>query len=926
LVAQRLNGRKGGLAAIALLLLGLVIWRGGLAEQPGSSAPLQGPNARLTQTASPSLAQPRAISRGRIAGRVTFEKRPLGGALVRVEPDPKVGGEGPRELKTDQAGAFDFGELVRSAYFVSASAPTLTRAMISLDLRAASTRSDKIELELTGCEARLSGRILDAAGGGIVHAQVRLLGSAGTFSGVDGAYDLCVPLGAIEVMVDADGYGPMRFTVLAAALTKRDFILVPAGSLVGRVVRGPSNLPVPGAQVTAHSATPGPDQTALVSSPTDSEGRFNLVVAPGRHLVNAVAPDGASTVMPAVATVLAGQTSQEIVLRLTPSAVRVAGVVRHRGVAVSGAQVMSISKAVATRAQGVTGSDGRFELNAVLPGETMFNVAGHKVVAPKSVSIQGPDAFVELEVERGASLRGTISRAGQPVSGARVTARAGVVPQITTSAPNGAYALDGLEPGHFEVFAQSELLGAFGREELDLADNEAGTLDLDLKHGGSIAGTVTSEGGPVAGAKVIFKHTRMDDDGLVVTDEKGVFKCTQLVGGGVYEAFVYSPGGAELAQDGARTAVELVDGSAHLDGVRISVAFGRAKIQGRVVDQAGDPVPDAQVRATSDDLERDSPLGDSAAVPTDQRGRFSIDVAANHSWTVSARGPDGSQGSRSGVSSGGTETEIRVRAGGLIVGQLLGFTVQPILYAVVSGDDERALLGQVDRGSFRIPVPAGLVMVTAMSASEGASQRVDVAPGTTTSLTLTASGSARVSGTVTEHGTNAPVPGMACHALMRSGGTIGLTNWSLEAAAQTDALGAFQLAECPAGDIAIVCVGNGNVISSGSASLSVSAEGQADVLLEVVRRSSSSAPGDIGIRWVPGDTGVEVGWVQPGSSGASANLGPGEVALAVDGLSVERLNAFGMTVLVQNHPPGSSLQLTTRSGGQRRTRTLVVRR
>jgi len=914
-------------SALVAVCGGLFAWRIVLAHERKPSAPAQEVVAASFQS-RPAIAPSiqKEMPKNKISGRVTFNKRPFAGAIVRVEPDPKVGGDGPHETVSDQVGHFDFGELTRSAYSISASAPTLTRAIRYLDLRVPDTRGDNVELEMTACEARLSGRVLDAAGSGIVHAHVRLRSSAGADSGPDGAYALCVPPGKIEVKVDADGYGPMRFTLVAAGHTKHDFILVPAGYLIGRVVRGTSDLPVAAAQVTAHSATPGPDQTALVASPTDDAGRFTIAVAPGRHMINAVAPDGSATVMPVIASVLAGQRTEEIVLRITPSAVRVLGIVRNRGVPVPGARVMSISKAVATRVQGVSGADGRFELNAVLPGDTLFNVANYKVVAPKNVMISTSDSFVEIEVERGASIRGTITHAGQPVPGARITARAGVIPHAATSASDGTYALDGLEAGHYELVAQSEPVGAVGRAQLDITDNEARTFDLDLKYGASISGTVLSETGPVTDAKVVFKHTGTDDDGMTVTDDKGAYKCTQLAGRGTYEAYVYSPGGAELAPRGDRASVVLEDESTHLEGLTLSVSFARSKIKGRVVTQSGDPVPDSQVRAASDNMEQGSLLSESTEVPTDQQGRFTIDVAANQSWTISARGPDGSQGSQSGIMSGSSDAEIRIKGGGVIEGQLVGFTTQPIVYAVMGRDEPHAMLGQVDDGSFKILVPAGRMMVTAMSSSEGDAQMVDVQPDQTSHLTLTAQGSSRVTGTVVEHGSNTAVAGMACHALMRSAGNVGLTNWSLEAAAQTDANGAFELSQAPAGDISVVCVGNGNLISSGSANLSVAAGGQGSVVLEVVRRTGNSVPGSVGITWVPGDTGAEVGWLEPGNSAAAAAVRPGEVASAVDGLSVERVNAFGMMILVANHPPGSVLTLTTVAGGQPVTRKLAVHR
>src|SRR5690606_8938934 len=104
----------------------------------------------------------------RVAGRVTFNGTPVPGATVELANVATEGGLGaPLRRTTNATGEFDFGEQPAMALSVRASAPRHSSAMLGIDLRNPSVRSDKLELALGACDAAMFGTVRDASGGAI---------------------------------------------------------------------------------------------------------------------------------------------------------------------------------------------------------------------------------------------------------------------------------------------------------------------------------------------------------------------------------------------------------------------------------------------------------------------------------------------------------------------------------------------------------------------------------------------------------------------------------------------------------------------------------------------------------------------------------------------------------------------------------------
>jgi RNA polymerase sigma-70 factor (ECF subfamily) len=270
LVAQKTS--KLVVIAIVLLLLlvgaiGVHRYRSGDDRSPARAAAAGGGRTATGNGAMPTaqgaapdrpawLIQPDTKPR-RIAGRVTFAGTPVAGATVELASIATEAGLGaPLRRTTSATGEFDFGEQPAMEFSVRASAPRHASAILDVDLRNPSLRSDRLELALGACDAAMFGTVRDASGGAIAKARLARLalgshsnvtGGPAVFTDDNGAYELCVETRwppSVAVEVSAAGYGTIVYTATVPGRTKVDFALVPEATIVGRVVRDDTREPV----------------------------------------------------------------------------------------------------------------------------------------------------------------------------------------------------------------------------------------------------------------------------------------------------------------------------------------------------------------------------------------------------------------------------------------------------------------------------------------------------------------------------------------------------------------------------------------------------------------------------------------------------------------------------------------------------------
>lgn len=928
----------GVLSAVLLAVLGAWWWwpsaqassgdgEGASARQAATqrgSAPRQGGDPHASPTLVPKWMAQAEASERRVAGRVSAGGQPVANAVVRLESQTQ--NEGVIERRTSAAGTFDFGAQLPLRYTVAASAPGLTGRVLELDLRApsASPAPEALELVLTGCDAKVMGRVTDAASLPIEHAWLRVRGGVGVESNARGEYELCLPLGDHQLRVGGNGYGTVKINVLALGRVQRDVVLTPEAFISGRVVADASGAPIADAVVRGvpvQFMKEGPMSNGVLSGP---DGRFRLPVSPGSYKVGATFAN-ATTAADVQVSAVVGQPGSEVVLRLKEGTT-LRGRVISAGKPVAGAQVQLVWANGGQELDAFSQDDGRFVIPGVRKGDVTFLASPYEVVSPKRMKIVKDEETVELEVKPQGSVQGLITHDSKPVPFAQLEVVPGTTMAFTVSADaSGRYVARGLAAGKYQLIASSTAVGGFIDKEVVLAPQEHRQLDLELSNAATIEGkVVAADGTPVPNAMVVFSHAETGDEGRGVTDADGRFRCMQMTGGGDYLPRVFPSATSRTPYKPASgttfAPTRLADGASHAENVTLTVNYERLRISGRVIDKEGAPIADVHLRTQ---LAQPGELPDFASwlvSPTavsDDRGNFTFEGLTSGNWAVQARAADGAENTITDVQAGAKNVVITLKAPSGIEGTLVDFEEPPVVYAAVF-HQSRFVGGQVSGNTFRVTVPEGVYVLSVMNAAEGDVKRVEVKEGQWTKVTMTSHGRAVVTGTVIDHRTRAPLNDFVCHVVAAGDGLAGITNWDERSSPRTDEQGAFVADPAPAGSIQINCMGDWREFSSATGTATVARGGKVNVLLEAVRKTRrEQLAGDIGVIFM--DTvEADIAIVRPGTPAAKAGLAVGERVIAVDGEPVGAIDSQGVQALIGNHEPGSKVVLTVMRGNQRR--------
>ncbi len=858
----------------------------------------------------------------RIAGHVRFQGAPLPGATVRLA-DVTSESRGFRtglELATAVSGpdgAFDLGVQPASTYVISAEAPDKTSAALAIGTAnpKMTPSPDALVLELGSCGAKLYGSIVDASGGGVARARLSVAGLGGTEASATGEYALCVPMGDSRVRIVADGYGAIELPIHLVGAHRRDFELVPESVILG-VVTDESGKGVPYAHVLAiPQAVEQPHFLGDGSAVADATGHFRLEnLAPGRFLLAAAAEGrGSSAPTPAVA---APGTPAEVAIVVAQRA-KITGTVMMKGQPVAGARIAAMERTLVTRSS-YSQADGSFALDGVPLGTVRLDAGEYEIVSPASLAVDKTTLDkVIIEVNEGASLHGRVLRKGKPVADALVQSFSG---PSTRSDSTGRYELKGLPPGDIQLYAQS-----FGDEpafapaaKVQIAPHAATEHDFDLTGAATVSGVVVDESGnPVPNVYVRLIEPK-GDLGESMTDAKGAFKCTSMLGGADYRAAVFPSPGARTAfppAGASYASFHLADGNAEITGAKIAIKHERKTITGRVVDDANQPVADVHVEAIGRGFGTNPSMLPSVRAAGD--GTFSIGDLAPGSYLLHAHAADGSEVEMPDVVAGTTGVTLRLIRPGSIEGQLVGFDAPPRVHArQMTASLQIGNEAIVEGDHFTITgLTPGTYVVEALGAGRNAGQSVTVKPGAVTRVKLESQGQGRVRGTVTDFATGAPVPGMNCFAAQSMGGQAGdiVPGQNQPSAANaTDASGAFDI-PAPIGKARVMCFPGGNGTSVAGGDTDVAADRPGSIALETVK--ALPPPSDVGFRIKGLTLPLVIASVDADGPAKAAGLVAGDLVVSIDGASVAGLLPGGAMMLAWNHRPGSTLVLgVTRNG------------
>jgi protocatechuate 3,4-dioxygenase beta subunit len=871
-----------------------------------------------------------------IAGRVVFGDRPIANAIVALhEPYSRSRGKPAREVRTDASGRFDFGAFPPAGvgYEVTATAPTYSPAIVWARLAdpTAKPPSDQLVLRLGSCDHGVYGTVFDASGNGIRGAHVTRDGVVGVDADEHGAYRLCSPRGRGDVTYASEGYGGVSLSVDVEGDTRQDVVLVPEATISGRVTALSDGHPVSDALIQASPWHGGTDRPTGTSTVSDSDGRFHIAgLVPDRYGVVAVTLAAKSERMPVTARVSGGA---EVELRVV-SLGRITGRVVSHGRPVAGANLVATRVSPNAHSDaGTSQADGTFVLEHVPLGDVVISAAPYRVVSPTTLHVRDMSNPVDVivDVERLAMVHGRVTRDGSPVVNASVCC----VPQIDGATRaftdgDGLYEFRGVRAGTHHVVAWSEDVGAGSPEAaITIGDGEERQVDFDLSLAATISGTVVDqEGQPVVGALVKWTNEVTGDIGKGTTDRTGHYRCTAMTGGAKYRAAVYpqpSLPAYPVANDGSYPELEVRDGAANLEAEPIAIEVHSLAVSGHVVDEMGEPIADALVRALATPASSSASVSGAAVFSswlklpstfTDGDGAFTLSGLAAGAYVVGAHAAGGGDGAALNVAAGADSVAIRIARPGAIVGSLSGFAAVPLAYASdVAHADNWAPADRVDSSSFRISgLRPGRYVVSASTDHDSDAQLVDVQNGQTTDVALRARGHAAVDVTVLDFKTHAPIAGAACHVQSSAGGIAGQANWSSASVTPTDASGHVTLDDVPAGPGLVLCNMPTITMSMPSADVTLTPGSRGNAQLFTVT-IASTYPVTIGVGFDWRSAPPRLASVAAGGPGAQAGLQVGDLVTAVDGMSVSGLNGAGVSALIGEHVAATPFEITVMRAG-----------
>jgi protocatechuate 3,4-dioxygenase beta subunit len=419
----------------------------------------------------------------------------------------------------------------------------------------------------------------------------------------------------------------------SAAPAKEPAAPAVAGKVTGRVVNAKDGSPVAGADVRLLRRGTYSGQPPTRRTTTSTQGEFTFdAVAPGQYRLWAFHGNLASrTRMYQGETVAVAEdgATKPVVLKMQPAiAVRVTVLAQPDGKPIPGARVRLIW--TDTDRDHFTDAQGQVELRGLTP-ETWHVQAAAKdraaVVRILNLATQQP-ASLEMKLAPGGAVQGTVKDdSGLPVAGVGMNVYGGERPgepldYVETDA-QGRYRFDYLALGQtLKLYASKREYLADTREfHIDPNNGRLARLDVVLNkrpHGGSVRGTVTDrQGKPVAGAEIINQGPSSNEARRARTDANGKFLLENVYADSFGHELVVK------ARGFAPQRVEFKPGpAAQPTEVAVTLEPGH-RIKGRVVNEAGKPIPGVIVYFAHGNHHPGMEFGGSGT--TDKQGRFQFD-------------------------------------------------------------------------------------------------------------------------------------------------------------------------------------------------------------------------------------------------------------------------------------------------------------
>ena len=375
----------------------------------------------------------------------------------------------------------------------------------------------------------ISGRVTTETGLPVADATVSLDNDDEDFraessaeSGSDGEFEITgATREAVTLSVYKQGF-ISRDVEVEGDIDRRLNIVLSAGlKASGRVVTSAGE-PVEGAQIWAHSTT---DSGSLQSATSAADGTFAIEgLSAGRYTIQASRSDlgdaQVTDVDPAAAA--------PILLTFPPS--KGAGTIHGTVKDFAGGAWMYGVVMAGAGTKGIIGRDGTYRLENVRAGETevrAYVASQRDQITTKPVKVTvvaNEDIEVNLAIRTDIVLRGTVTEAGQPAVGRRISFSSQGGSWYTKTGENGAYEMNALEPGLYRVTVETSQRSKNYTTRYQL--KESATFDVAIAFAQLHGRVVDETGTPQAGVAVEVSSDEQEHDygaEPIVTDAAGAF-------------------------------------------------------------------------------------------------------------------------------------------------------------------------------------------------------------------------------------------------------------------------------------------------------------------------------------------------------------------------------------------------------------------
>jgi protocatechuate 3,4-dioxygenase beta subunit len=667
-----------------------------------------------------------------IRGRITRAKGALpdGGQIVAMSPEMQTGAQG--EIQPD--GSFLIPSLPAGKYMILYQAGSTT-AQKMVDAPATDVVIELPELN------EISGRVVDK--GTALPLETFTVATSNSDSRFHdssevnnplGVFTQSAPAGPVEITVQAPGYVAEKRVVDASAPAKDlVFALSRGRKIAGRITS--SNGPVPSADISIEAES-GPGNSAT----TDDMGEYEIT---GVSLDETSISFSSRGFVSQTQALPAGTADQRMDIKLVTGLKVTGRVIDSTGSPVEEAMVFAYSAAHAADSQHArTGKDGTFTMEGLAPAHYDFSARkpmGGGEAELDDVDVKNtPSIVLSIESAGKATIRGTVTG----VSGAgwlmaMVYASNGDASASAQIGRDGTFVIEDAPAGEITVRGMMMAMdreGSTSPATLNVAEGQTAEVQLTVATDPVIRGSVSADGKPLVGAHVTFDASgggMMSGRWRATTDSAGVYEIKGISRG------EYGVQVTQLSDERFKSPYK-VTGSA-----TFNITIEETQIAGRVIDEAGNPIGEARIKATTEGGEHD----DDAQAVSDESGHFRVKVQAGAQYRVTANRKGFAATSSSVNASSGNLVVLKMaRAEGTavrIVDARNGATLSG--YVVVTDESGATQIDVTHErqsdGSLHLPLPAGRYRLSA-SASDysSATVRLTVPSAVESRLALTPGG------------------------------------------------------------------------------------------------------------------------------------------------------------------------------------------